>query len=131
LETEKVLWERNLEAGVDRACITPDGKKLYAPTGWWWRRHQTADCSSLIHRTATSSTGCRPVPKRTTSIASLDGRFVYLGTETNFWVYRTKKPIPWSRISTESVKAVFFPSLSTAKIASPTSPGKARRLRSP
>src|SRR2546428_7400078 len=29
LETEKVLWERQYDLGCDRACITPDGKKLF------------------------------------------------------------------------------------------------------
>ena len=29
LETEKVLWERQYDLGWDRACITPDGKKLF------------------------------------------------------------------------------------------------------
>src|SRR2546427_2166731 len=35
LEAEKVLWERTYDLGCDRACITPDGNKIYAPTGWW------------------------------------------------------------------------------------------------
>src|SRR5258706_9394518 len=29
LETEKVLWEKVYKGGIDRACITPDGKKIY------------------------------------------------------------------------------------------------------
>src|SRR5438552_13179571 len=37
LETEKILWERTYQAGIDRACITPDGKRIFAPTGWWYR----------------------------------------------------------------------------------------------
>src|SRR5881397_1158377 len=37
VESEKVLWERQYDSGCDRACITPDGKKLYVPTGWWLR----------------------------------------------------------------------------------------------
>jgi len=89
VEAEKILWERSLEAGVDRACITPDGKKLYAPTGWWFRGTNSgflvidpAD-GKVLNRLSAG-------PQAHNSIASLDGRFAYLGTETNFWVYRTK-----------------------------------------
>jgi len=37
LESEKILWERQYDSGCDRACIPPDGSKLYVPTGWWLR----------------------------------------------------------------------------------------------
>ena len=37
LETDKIVWEKKYEVGCDRAAITPDGKKLYVPTGWWLR----------------------------------------------------------------------------------------------
>lgn len=38
LKTEKVLWENQYakeEGGCDRIGITPDGKKLYVPSGFW------------------------------------------------------------------------------------------------
>src|ERR1051325_10405946 len=35
LESEKILWDRTYEASCDRACVTLDGKRIYAPTGWW------------------------------------------------------------------------------------------------
>src|SRR5262245_54530410 len=38
LKTEKVLWEKQYtkeEGGCDRIGITPDGKKLYVPSGFW------------------------------------------------------------------------------------------------
>jgi len=38
LRTEKKLWENvypKTEGGCDRIQITPDGKKLYVPSGWW------------------------------------------------------------------------------------------------
>jgi DNA-binding beta-propeller fold protein YncE len=38
LKTEKVVWEIQHdkdEGGFDRVGVTPDGKKVYAPSGWW------------------------------------------------------------------------------------------------
>ena len=35
---EKVVWSnvyKPEEGGCDRPCVTPDGKKLYVPEGWW------------------------------------------------------------------------------------------------
>ena len=34
LETDKVLWEKKFAAGCDRSCVSLDGKRIYAPTGW-------------------------------------------------------------------------------------------------
>jgi hypothetical protein len=87
LESEKVLWERTYDLGCDRACITTDGKKLYVPTGWWWKGTNSgffvvdADNGDLLRRIPAGTAAHN-------SIASLDGQFVYLGTDTNFWVFR-------------------------------------------
>jgi YVTN family beta-propeller protein len=38
LKSEKVVWEIQHspdEGGFDRVGVTPDGKKVYAPSGWW------------------------------------------------------------------------------------------------
>ena len=38
LRTEKIVWEVQYaqeEGGADRIGVTPDGKKLYVPGGWW------------------------------------------------------------------------------------------------
>lgn len=38
--TEKVVWNVTYpkeEGGADRCCVTPDGRKLYVPEGWWSR----------------------------------------------------------------------------------------------
>jgi len=38
LMTEKPVWEISYpkeKGGFDRTCVTPDGKKLYVPEGWW------------------------------------------------------------------------------------------------
>jgi DNA-binding beta-propeller fold protein YncE len=32
LSTEKTVWERKLEGGCDRPCLTPDGKILFVPS---------------------------------------------------------------------------------------------------
>src|SRR6266480_2749734 len=88
LESEKIIWERQYDLGCDRACITPDGKKLYVPTGWWWKGTNSGflvvnpDNGDLLKRLPAG-------PAAHNSIASLDGQFVYLGTETNLWVFRT------------------------------------------
>ena len=37
LKTDKVLWEKTYprKDGCDRICCTPDGKKVYVPSGTW------------------------------------------------------------------------------------------------
>jgi hypothetical protein len=89
LETEKILWEKQYDSGCDRACITPDGKKLYVPTGWWLKTTNSgflvvnAENGELIKRLP-AGVGAH------NSLVSLDGQFAYLGTETNLWVFNTR-----------------------------------------
>ena len=89
LETEKILWEKTYNVGCDRCAITPDGKKIYVPSGWWIKG--TNSCWMVVDagdgheiKRLLSNDG----PHNT--IASLDGRFVYGGSETNFWVFNAK-----------------------------------------
>jgi DNA-binding beta-propeller fold protein YncE len=88
VESEKVLWEKQYDSGCDRASITPDGSKLYVPTGWWFRGTNSGflvvnpENGELVKRLP-AGIGAH------NSIASLDGTFAYLGTETNFWVFHT------------------------------------------
>jgi DNA-binding beta-propeller fold protein YncE len=38
LKTDKILWQVQYaeeDGGADRIGVTPDGKKLYVPSGWW------------------------------------------------------------------------------------------------
>src|SRR5262245_53570676 len=87
LETDKILWERQYEAGCDRSSVTLDGKKIYVPTGWWYRGTN----SGLLVINADDGDVLKRVPvglQAHNSIVSLDGRFVYLGTETNLTVFR-------------------------------------------
>ncbi len=81
LESEKLVWDKTYEAGGDRACVTLDGKKLFVPTGWWWRGTNSgflvlnAENGEVIDRIAVG-------PQAHNSIATLDGRYIFLGTET-------------------------------------------------
>src|SRR5437660_458855 len=88
LETEKVVWDKQLDAGVDRACVTRDGKRIYAPTGFWSQNDKAgflvvnAENGDLIKNIPVG-------PSAHNSIASLDGQFVYLGTAGQFTKIRT------------------------------------------
>ncbi|HEY0551263.1 MAG TPA: hypothetical protein VGF13_16785 [Verrucomicrobiae bacterium] len=89
LESEKVLWEKQYDSGCDRACITPDGKKLYVPTGFWYKTNNAGllvvnpDDGSILKRLPAGTAAHN-------SIATLDGQFAYLGTETNLWIFSTR-----------------------------------------
>lgn len=89
LETEKIVWEKTYPSGADRSSITMDGKKLYVPTGWWYSGADSgflivnAENGDLIRRINVG-------PQAHNSIASLDGRYVYLGTETMLTQFDTK-----------------------------------------
>jgi hypothetical protein len=89
LEAEKVIWQQQFERGCDRACITPDGRKLYVPTGWWWKELEggflvvNPDNGELIKRIVVG-------PQAHNSIATLDGKFVLLGTQARLTVFRAE-----------------------------------------
>jgi len=88
LEKEAVVWERTYDAGSDRSSITLDGKKIYVPTGWWY----TGDDSGLLVVDAEDGRLLKRVhvgPMAHNSIVSLDGRFLYLGTEKMLTVFDT------------------------------------------
>ena len=79
LLTEKKLWENvypKSEGGCDRIQITPDGKKLYVPSGWWssdpYNKVVDGATGKLIAKIRVSESGhCH------NTIVSLDGRRVY------------------------------------------------------
>jgi hypothetical protein len=89
LETEKVVWDRTYDRGADRSSITPDGKKLYVPTGYWYAGEDAgllvlnAENGDIIKRITVG-------PGAHNSIVSLDGRFLYLGTRTALTVFDTR-----------------------------------------
>src|SRR5260370_17342817 len=81
LETEKIVWDKTYEAGADRSSITLDGKKLYVPTGCWYLGADSgmlvlnADNGDLIKRMVVG-------PAAHNTVVSLNGRFLYLGSQT-------------------------------------------------
>ena len=81
LKSEKVLWNRQYEAGCDRSSITPDGRTLYAPTGWWIKGD---DDGLLVIDAATGENQRRIKLGKTAhnSLISADGKRLFLGTQT-------------------------------------------------
>jgi len=79
LVTEKVLWENNYpksEGGCDRIQITPDGNKVYVPSGWWstdpYNKVVDGATGKLITKIRVSEAGgCH------NTIMSLDGKHAY------------------------------------------------------
>ena len=89
LESEKMIWDKVFEAGADRSSVTPDGKKIYMPTGFWY----LGEDGGMLVADATNGDVIKRVivgPAAHNSLVSLDGRFVYLGSQTTFTVYDTK-----------------------------------------
>ena len=88
LETDKVVWERKYEVGCDRAAVTPDGKKLYVPTGWWLRGEKSgwlvvdAETGNVLNHLKLGD-------QAHNTVMSLDGSIVLGGTETALHVIRT------------------------------------------
>lgn len=85
---EKVVWEKTYDAGCDRSSITLDGKKLYAPTGWWY----AGDDSGLLVVNAASGELIKRInvgPQAHNSLVSLNGKFLYLGTRTMLTIFDT------------------------------------------
>ena len=89
IEKDEVIWERTYSTGCDRSSITLDGKKIYVPTGFWY----TGDDSGLLVIDAGDGKLLKKIqvgPKAHNSVVSLDGRFLYLGTDMMLTVFDTK-----------------------------------------
>ena len=88
LETGVIVYEKHYATGCDRAAITPDGRKLYVPTGWWIG----AESSEWFVVDAASGEITKHIPVKSHShntVMALDGQFVYGGSETTLSVIRT------------------------------------------
>lgn len=88
LETEKTVWEQVYDAGCDRSSVTLDGKKIYVPTGWWYKGDDSGflvvdgETGKLLKRIKVG-------PQAHNSIVNLSGTKVYLGTTTMLSVFDT------------------------------------------
>ncbi len=89
LETDKVLWEQTYRFGCDRSSVSADGKKIYVPTGWWY----AAPDSGLLVVDAADGRLLRHIRigvQAHNSLVSLDGRWLFLGTDTMLTMFNTR-----------------------------------------
>jgi WD40 repeat protein len=76
LVAERVVWTTHLETGIDSGQVSPDGKRLYMPTGenspsGIWNVLDTTN--GTVIGTIQGGAGAH------NTVASSDGRYVYLG----------------------------------------------------
>src|ERR1043165_331576 len=86
LESEKVIWEQLYSGGCDRSSITLDGRKIFAPTGWW----EAGDSGGFVVIDGETGSELRRIKVGKgahNSIISLDGNRLYLGTDTTLTVF--------------------------------------------
>ena len=89
LETEKILWDKTFDAGADRSAVSKDGKKVYVPTGYWYLGDDggmlvlNAENGELIKRIKVG-------PAAHNSLVSLDGKLVFLGSQTTLTVFDSR-----------------------------------------
>lgn len=84
LTTDKVLWEKSYprKDGCDRLCCTPDGKKVYVPSGTW-----SGSPEWKILDGATGEERGRFRPHKSggghNSVVSLDGKRLFCASKVN------------------------------------------------
>jgi DNA-binding beta-propeller fold protein YncE len=85
LVTEKVVWTKNLETGIDSGSVSPDGKRLYIPTGELSQGHTWNVLSTANGEVLETIEGGKS-PHNT--VISSDGRYLYMGgrNEDYLWV---------------------------------------------
>ena len=88
LESDKLLWQQRFTNGCDRAAVTPDGSKLYVPSGWW----AGEGFSEWFVVDAHTGEIAKHIPVQShahNTVMGLDGRFVYCGSDARLTVLRT------------------------------------------
>ena len=84
LLTDKIIWEKNYGTGCDRMAVTPDGKTLYVPSGWWGGKDH-----HWMVVDGQSGEVVKRIPVKGAShntLTSLDGKFAYLASSTTLSV---------------------------------------------
>ena len=87
LLSDKIIWEKTYDTGCDRMAVTPDGKTLYVPSGWWGGKDH---CWMVVD--GISGEIIKRIPVKSAShntLTSLDGRFAYLASSTTLTVVDT------------------------------------------
>jgi len=105
LPTDRVIWEKTYDTGCDRMAITPDGKQLYVPSGWWTT---SGHCWMVIDGQSGEEIKRIPVkgPSHNT-LTSLDGKFAYLASNTTLTVVDTSTNEKVHEITPIGEKGVF------------------------
>lgn len=106
LQTEQVIWEKRLPLGVDRACVTQDGKTIYAPTGWWYK---PADGGFYILDAKTGKVRRRVIcgGAAHNSLVTPDGQYMLMGGSGWFDMYRADDATPVWRFTELGDHSVF------------------------
>lgn len=106
LEKDKVLWEQVYKYGCDRSSITLDGSKIYVPTGWWYRGEESG-LLVVDGRNGELLKHIKVGPAAHNSIVSLNGEYVYLGTDTMLTQFSTEDESIVAQIKDVGERGVF------------------------
>ena len=106
LEKEKIVWDKTYDRGADRSSMSLDGTKVYVPTGYW---DLEADGGLLVLNAANGELVKRIQvgPAAHNSLVSLNGRFLFLGSQTTFTMFDTHEEKMIRQIKDVGERAIF------------------------